>query len=474
MLKIYTQAFVNRMIFKSITVQRRKVSALYVTGDKAKENNAIIYPYMDFKQTFQNREELQNSISRRKSSIDLSNILEKYKTYNKFKEEIQQLDQQRAQIAVKLRNLSKSEGGNSEIEALKEQGISLRNSVKSLKEKFYPIEDDFIHSFLDIPNLLHKHCPSNGEENILYRSNVPRIEEGEMHLKRTDLIRFEDNSRYYLFEEAAEFDYKATQALLRYFVFDGDFIPMSNPDFVRAILLEANATPMDDYHMVMEQNLINKLNPSYLVGGGSFESFLGAVTKLCVYPNVIPLRCVSSGRSYHKARNVTNATTENLFTAIQTNAVQTFAAATNQEEADALMEEILNLAIDFYKALNIHFRIVYADASDLKISENLRAVIEAYSPVEKRFISVGHVSNYADFVSKRILFSMQKEKENHFLHIVGGPVLETTRLIGLLIEQNIPLEKCKLLGAFEEEMTYDFPVDVKPPEPIDKFRKLFE
>ncbi|KAM8707264.1 hypothetical protein ACLKA7_011370 [Drosophila subpalustris] len=425
---------------------KRHISALYITGDKANENYVTLQPYLDFAGTFRDRAALEQSIASRGLDIQLETVLGKYQKYRTHHEQLQRLDKERDSISKQLKSLTKSGAAAEELETLRERGKALRNDVKALKQQLYPIEDEFIHDFLQLPNGLHSLCPPTNQEKLIYRHALPPNKETQIisHLEQTDLVHYVDNNRYYLLEQAAHFDVNAMQALARYVVSHGDFIQTSNPDFVRCVLLEANATPLADYHLVKEEHLQNKLNAAYLTGGGAFESFLGAMTKLCVYPAVLPLRYVACGRSYNRAEGKPYG--NSLYTATQTNAVQSFVATLTAEEADTQMDHVLNLAIDFYKALDVPFQVTYSPADKLTPSEMLRASIEVYAPSLKRYIPVGRISNYGDFVSKRILFSSRREKHYDFLHLVGGPVLYTTRLIGALIELGVDLENCQLLG----------------------------
>ncbi|XP_036673345.3 serine--tRNA synthetase-like protein Slimp [Drosophila suzukii] len=444
----------------------RNISALYITGDKANENYVTLQPYLDFKETFRDRQSLEQSIASRGLDIRLESVLSKYEKYGRHHDQLAKVSEEREEVTKRLKELTKSGGRAEQLEELKERGKALRNDLKTLKQTLYPIEDDFIHDYLHLPNRLHDQCPTGGEEKLLYRNGLPKSDnKAGSHLHRQDLLHFVDNNRYYMMEQAAHFDVNAMQSLARYFVNHGDFIQTANPDFVRCVLLEANATPLTDYHLVQEEHLQNKINTAFLTGGGSFESYLGAMTKLCVYPSVLPLRYVCCGRSYNRAEAELYGPTSSLYTATQTNAVQSFVATQTAQEADAQLEHILNLAIDFYKALDIPFRVVYASAEVLTPAESLRAVLEVYAPSLQRYVCVGRISNYGDFVSKRILFSTRREKHYDFLHLVGGPVLYTSRLIAALLEHGVRLEDCKLLGATSQKPTHQ--------QDLQQFKDLF-
>lgn len=451
--------------------QSRNVSALYMSGDKASENYVTLQPYTDFSGTFGNLEALELSIQKRKLNINLNEVKQMYDMYHKTQTKIENLEDEREMVAKQLKEMIKSKEKDEDlINQLKEKGKHLRNEVKREKHDFYPVEDEFMQSFLNLPNLLHPQCPDGDFDRTLYRSRLVEDKGAKSHLSYENLIAFIDNSRYYMMSEAAEFDIYATDALTTYFLRKGGFIQTSNPDFVRLVLLEANATPLQHYHKVMETQLENAVNCAYLTGGASFESYLGAVTKLCVYPSVIPLKYVCNGRLYEKSMD---EFTPSLYTATQTNAVQTFVASRDQQQAEEQMDDILNLCVDFYKSFtDLHFQVVYVKASELTASESLRAQIEVYSPKEKRYICVGRVSNYSDYVSKRILFTMREQKNYNFLHLVGGPVLYTSRLIAALIENEVPLDYTKLLQSLKLDNSKENSGDTI--NAMDEFKSLFK
>lgn len=461
---------------------QRQVSALYITGDKARENYVTLQPYLDFKGTFADMESLENSIKKRKMTMDLREVHRMFEHYKAKSKEIENVEKEREMIAKQLKDMGKSKDQqNTEtMNTLKEQGKELRNRLKSLKNDFYPVEDEFCQAFLHLPNLLDRQCPEGEHERILYRSklNETQSPEAPSHMQQTDQIRYIDHTRYYLMKQAAKFDLYCTDAMVKYFLQKEQFIQTCNPDFVRCVLLEANATPLERYHKVEEHQVQNKLNGAYLTGGGSFESFLGAVTKLCVYPSVIPLKYICSGRLYERSSEEENHAAS-LYTAIQTNAVQTFVACLNAQQAEEHMDTILNRCVDFYKTFaNLHFRVVYVKAADLMPSESLRAQIEVYSPHEKRYVCVGRISNYKDFVSKRILFTMREQKEYKFLHLIGGPILYTTRLIAALMESQEPLDYQKLMESLklkpQQQQQQPSSSDASSKEKLEEFKSLFK
>ncbi|XP_055851793.1 serine--tRNA synthetase-like protein Slimp [Episyrphus balteatus] len=423
---------------------RRYISVLYLTGDKAKENYVPLVPYMDFQKRLDDLSLLKENTKRRGLNVDLESLKTKYEHYLHLQNEKANLEQAREEISKKMKKIDK-DSDNQAIDELKTNGIALRNALKTIKESIYPVEEDFIQQFLHLPNELHKKCPQGNEEALIYRNSLPPQDSSPelSHLKRTDLIHYQDRDSYYLLDDAAQFELDCTHLCRDLFV-RNDFVSMTNPDFTRKVLMEANLTPSDRYQGVYEEDQRHHLNSAFLTGGGSFESFLGHLAKLFVYPSVLPLRMVSSGRQYNSKEGIPSEM--GLYSAIQSNSVQTLVASSSLEEADRQMDEILNLAVDFYKGLGLHFKIVFVKPSALTPSESLRASIQVYSPAYSKYMEVGSVSHYLDFVSQRILFNTKDKKETKFLHLVGGPIVQSSILIAAMIENQVPLsvpQNCK-------------------------------
>ena len=99
----------NLSILKSLCSQStRNVSALYITGDKAKENFVTLQPYMDFEKTlFKERTQLEDSIKHRKLQVNLKEIEAKYNNFKIGKSRLEQLENERDLVAKQLKDLSK-------------------------------------------------------------------------------------------------------------------------------------------------------------------------------------------------------------------------------------------------------------------------------------------------------------------------------------------------------------------------------
>uniref|UniRef100_A0A034VNL9 Uncharacterized protein n=1 Tax=Bactrocera dorsalis TaxID=27457 RepID=A0A034VNL9_BACDO len=86
---------------------KRSISALYITGDKAKKNYAPLQPYMDFEETLNQQEPLEESIKARKLHINLDELKTKYAKFQSMKNQIKQVEEERESVSKKLKELNK-------------------------------------------------------------------------------------------------------------------------------------------------------------------------------------------------------------------------------------------------------------------------------------------------------------------------------------------------------------------------------
>jgi seryl-tRNA synthetase len=407
-------------------ISRRYVSALYITGDKAKETFSILTPYMDFTR-LQNVERLKANLALRKFDLKLDELLEQWKLYDDIEQRKTTLEGRRVEIAEKIKQISKAKDTPAQqVEQLRNEGKVVREDLKNLKEHSYTLEDVFVHNFLRLPNELHE--TSGEQEKVLFTVGEPPA--GVEKPQSTNLVEWTSPIRYYLKGEAAKFD-----ALLPLFAADffkqSGFIQFSNPDFVRSILVEAAAVQPESLHQLREEEMENKLNLLHLAGSGSPLSFLGYISKLSLYPTALPLKFVANGKQYSSG-----TPSAGLHDAPQTTATQFFVACHGPSECDDLQRSLVDDLVRFYKHFEgQHFRVVNRPAHRLQPAESHRIAVEMFSPTLAQYVEVGHVSGYSDFISKRLLFNYREGKSYKFPHLLAGTVVNVERLLALLIEQ---------------------------------------
>lgn len=416
------------------TIIRRNVSALFVTGDNI--HHAVLKPHADFKTKFQNKQKLEQNIRQRKTNIDLNELYLLWTTYQDIQQKKCDLELRGKEILDSLKKIDpKEDGSETLINKFKTERVMARDELKTLVKNSYLLEDTFMHKFLELPNDIHDRTPLEADQIIYSRSDQQEVNDAENHLNKVDCLEYHDPFCYYLKNEAAKCDHFLPLNCMDMFRSLG-YIPFSNPDFVRSLLVEGAGFRLDEVITIVEEDLENQLNLLHLSGCGSMLSFLGCLTRLIIFKNYMPLKLVSSGRSFSIPD--TGSTENGLYSAVQTTNIQLFGITANESESLQQFDEILLQMIEFYKRLNRNFRVSYVTGDKLHRAEKFRAVFEMYSHHRKCFVSTGQLSCYGDYISQRLLISIKNTSDDiniKFAHLIHGNLIDVTKLIAILLEE---------------------------------------
>lgn len=417
-----------RRFVKPSLIIKRYVSALYVTGDKAKEQFAVLTPVMKFDERFGNVEELKDNVKRRRLDRNVEDILTEYSVYKSVEDKKTAMELRRKEIS---QIFNKKDVPPTEVEGLQNQARQLRDDLKTLKENSYYLEDQFVHNYLSLPNFIHKEVPQELEVIFSYKDEM-KSDHTQMERNVEDYIEFFDSSCYYFKGEAAKFDLLMPMRALDAFTIKS-YIMFSNPDFVRSVISEGSGAHADDIFQVREHDIENKLNSLHLTGNASFMNYLGYITKLSTFPTLFPLKFVCSGRQYN-ARNHNDDL--DLYSAVQSSCVQTFVADVDGNSFDEIVGEHIERYKKILEPFNQHFRIVKYPAHHLQTAESFKLGVEMFSPSKKSYVEVSNLSYYDSFISKRLLFNFKEGKMHKFPHIYSGTAVNALKLFLVLMEND--------------------------------------
>lgn len=423
---------------------RRHISALYVTGDKAKENYAILTPYFDFTQRLVNEAaDLQHNISARQiHSIDLDELTEYWYLYRTVQLKKSALEQRRIDIADALKKIQPKSAGvndgddNDLVTKYKFEGTMVRDHLKQLKEKSYHMEDVFVHKYLALPNRLHQRTPLQTEQIVghEYTNGKSKTSSTKDHLSYVHLIEYYNRDCYFLLDTAAEFDLWLPLFCTGHFKRLG-YVQFSTPDFCKSIVPQAAGidsvlTVNTEEHEDASSSTINRM---HLIGAGSMLSYLGYVAKLSVFKSVLPMRFVSTGRAYTQQLLCSPS---NLLGVTQATQVQLFQALSGAVEAEQSFDETIENIVTVYGQIGETFRCCYVPAPKLGLAESMRVNFEIWSNRRSAYMTVGSLSYYGDFISKRLLFNYKDGRETKFPHIISGTVVSVPTLLAIILENN--------------------------------------
>ncbi|XP_014250540.1 serine--tRNA synthetase-like protein Slimp [Cimex lectularius] len=376
-----------------------------------------------------NSPEMLESMKRRNITLDLSNLKALTQRYQDLNEKKAKIEIARGKISEEIIQLNEVDCEERK-SSLNSTAKILRKDYKMLKSIIEQIEAQLFSFSLKLPNLIDNKTLDNEVE--LFSSPFEQ-KESDSHLNighQLDILEFLSPMQYFLKKGGGLLEI----SILNYFtsrLIQNKFTPFSNPDSCRSIIKELSCENIISLGKLTDSDFL------YLHGAASFIPFLSYFYR-SVISGELPIRLVSQGRKYSpKSKN------EGLYTVHQKSAVQIFIIGCN-ETINLEFENLINYITEIYQSLEVPFRISYCSASNLSPSESLRADIEVYSGHYKKFKSVGHVSLYNDYFSKRSKMYYSKGNTTYYTHLISGTIVEIPPLIASVIEhtQNCELPIC--------------------------------
>ncbi|XP_017768621.1 PREDICTED: serine--tRNA synthetase-like protein Slimp [Nicrophorus vespilloides] len=425
-------------------------SALYITGDKAHNNFAVLTPHIDLDERYNDYEGLQLNIKARGLYIDLDSLERRWSFYLNLLDRKNLLSYTKSEISKEIGKLMEDQEKNKEeLEKLKVHARILKDEYSTMKEFLYGVEESAALKALELPNVLHEKTPI-GEENVIATFFEKPDHESKSHIEigtEKKLIEHTNNSFVFLMNEAATFEY----AIVNYAqskLLDSSFTQFSNADFSKSVIVEGCGSNYADIFSTITLNDGNhfSLNRLHLTGGASHYAFMAYFTKYSMMPSQLPLKLFSAGRKYEPLTK----DEPSLFNLVQQSAIELFSATKCcNVEMDKTFDEVVEKVIDIYKPLGNHFRLVLLPANKIDNYESLRLSIQMFSNSLKTYVEVGNVSICDTYLSKRLLFTYSENKERKFPKVITGNLINVQKLLACHIENNPDGElMCDLLKQY--------------------------
>ncbi|XP_014283498.1 serine--tRNA synthetase-like protein Slimp [Halyomorpha halys] len=412
--------------FKNIACKYSTVS----TNSVIKNNiYSILNPYVDFEDRLKGKA-LAESIKERNLNIDLDNVVSLWNQYKQVEETKSKLERSREEIVEKIKTFSDPSRHKSDIEGLKIKGKIIRKDLKNTSLIFSDLEQRLLPQILRLPNDL-EHSMYSKDNKSYFTPNL----KSDHHLdiaNKLNLITYVSPFAYFLKNEAAEFELLLTSSFFNFFVKNG-FVPFSNPDFSRSSVIEG-CSVNPDLIFTLQRNS-NETDQFYLNGTASVLPFCSFHSRH-VSKNV-PVKYVSQGRHYAP---ICSDLHDGLYTICQSNAVQIFIGFSDTKKADEFGSAVVLLS-EIYKQMNLPFRVVKIHPSQLELAEALKVSFQVHSPFKNKYIEVGNLSFYGEYISKKLRMYYTDNEKFNFMSVISGTVLKVPPLLGTFLENK---RTCKI------------------------------
>jgi len=381
---------------------------------------------------------IRDMLMKRRIDFPLDKLLELDKKRRMLMSKIQDLNHKRNVIAESIA-LKKRKGENVEDELNKMRFLSV--DIERLEEEMRCVEGEYNELMLRLPNLVDGTVPyGEGEEdNVIVRYwgepkkfnfNVKdHIELGLSLIDTERQQRYQESRFYYLLNELVLLNY----ALIHFAL---DFIKGKGFNLVQTPYM-INRKAMEGAIMLSDfADVIYKIEGEDLYLIGTAEHAIAAMHMDEILDgNKLPLHYAGVTPCFRKEAGAHGRDTKGIFRVHQFEKVEQFVFAKQEQSWDE-HEMLISNAEEFFRLLEIPYRVVLLCSSELGKVSAKTYDIEAWMPAQNRYREIVSCSNCLDFQARRlrIRYRDKPNEESRYVHTLNSTLVATERTIVAIME----------------------------------------
>lgn len=383
-------------------------------------------------------EVISKMLAKRRIDFPLDRLLELDKRRRMLMRELQDLNHKRNTVAESIA-LKKRKGDNAEDDIRMMKAIAVE--IDRLEEEMKEVEEEYNSLLLALPNLVDDSVPyGEGEkDNIVVRQwgepgkfNFPAKDHIELGLSLIDTERAAkvSGSRfYYLFNGLVMLNYALIHFALD-FIHKKGFTLVQTPYMINRRAMEG-ALMMSDFN-----DVIYKVEGEDLYLIGTAEHAIAAMHMDEILDgSKMPLRYAGVTPCFRKEAGAHGRDTKGIFRIHQFEKVEQFVFAKPEYSWDE-HEMLIRNAEEFFRLLEIPYRVVLLCSSELGKVSAKTYDIEAWMPAQGRYREVVSCSNCLDFQARRLMirYRDRPNEESRYVHTLNSTLVATERTIVAIME----------------------------------------
>jgi seryl-tRNA synthetase len=395
------------------------------------------------------REKKEFIIKRLKvKNFDAEEIIDKILKIDSTRREIQTksdlLQGEMNRISKEIGILMK-EGKKVEAEGAKEKTYKLKEEIKSLLEKFEPLDNELKNEIIRLPNIPHESvAPGHGaDDNVKVREGgkMPLLAEDALPhwdlIKKYDIIDFElgiklTGAGFPVYKgKGAKFE----RALINFFLDEG--VKSGYKEVMPPIVVN------EDSGFGTGQ-LPDKEGQMYHVTPDNFYLIPTAEVPVTnIYRDVIlnaddlPMKNIAYTPCFRREAGSWGAHVRGLNRLHQFDKVEIVQIAHPDHSYKSLDEMVAHVE-GLVSKLGLPYRILRLCGGDMSFTSSMTYDFEVWSGAQKRWLEVSSVSNFESFQANRLKcrFKEKNDKQTRLAHTLNGSALALPRIVAAIIENN--------------------------------------
>ena len=387
----------------------------------------------------ENREIVEKSLSAKRVDFDLDVLLENDSKWRILLKNCEDLKSTRNSVSKEIAKL-KSQGADCDDKILymKEVSSKIKESDRELGDLEKRINNDLLY----IPNIIHDSVPigKTEEDNVVIRDygEKPTFDfEVKDHLKISEKLNLLDMPRGAKISGSGFPLYvgrgaKLERSLISFMLdqhTDNGYTELFPP-----FLSNQNTTQVTGQLPKFEEDM-------YYIDRDDLYCIPTAEVPITSYyknetllESELPKKFTAYSACFRREAGSYGKDTKGLLRLHQFNKVE-LVKFVSPKDSYSELELLLNDAEKILQLLNLHYRVVELNSSDLSFSAAKCYDIEVWSPAEEKYLEVSSCSNFEAFQAQRgnIRFRDNENKLQH-VHTLNGSGVATPRLMVSILE----------------------------------------
>ena len=405
---------------------------------------------LDMKLVRQNPEKIRKMLKYRMVEFDLDLLLQLDEKRRELIINTDRLRNKKNEMSIKISDAKKAnKDASSQIQEMQSAGQELAK----LEEIQHKTEADYEKLAFSIPNLLHESVPigpdDSANKEIFKWGEVPKF---DFQIKGHEELA--KNLGILDLERAAK------TAGARFYYLKGDLVKLGYA--ITAFALDFLSKHEKGYNLIQPPYMINRDSMAGTIITDDFKEsiykvenqgkgedqdlFLIGTSEHAVasmYGNEIldgknlPFRYGSISPCFRKEAGAHGKEQKGIFRVHQFEKVEQFIFS-KPEDSWKLQEEMLENAKEFYRQLEIPYRVVLLSSGDMGKVSARTFDIEAWMAEQNTYREIGSISNCLDYQARRlkIRFRDKTNEETQYVHTLNGTLVAIERTMVAIMENN--------------------------------------
>jgi len=385
-------------------------------------------------------EKIRKMIIDRAVEFDFDGMLELDKKRRDLIKETDELRKKRNQMSIAIGQAKKS---NEDASSLLTDMGNISKDLDEQEQLQKTVESDYTNLAFSIPNMIHESVPIGTDES----SNVELRRWGEIpqfNFQINDHIDLGQNLNIIDLERAAKtagarFYYlkgglvKLSQALISFaldFMQEKEYNLIQPPYMINRKSMEG-AVIADDFedviYKVQDEDLFLIGTSEHAIASMHYDEILDG--------NKLPFRYASFSPCFRKEAGAHGKDQKGIFRVHQFDKIEQFIFA-KPENSWNEHEKMISITEEFYKKLEIPFKVMLLSSGDMGKVSAKTFDIEAWMPGQNAYREIVSCSNCLDFQSRRlkIRFRDKSNEDTKYVHTLNSTLVAVERTIVSIME----------------------------------------